>query len=274
MIVTFLGLTGPSGALPRHYSELLLQRIREKDFSLRDFLDLFNHRLTSLFYRSWEKYNWPVAYERAKLDGPAGEPDLATRGVYGFVGLGTPHLLGRLEVDDEAFLHYSGHFSHYPRSAIALECVLADYFEIPAAVLQFQGQWLVLEPDDLALMPSRSQPNGQNNQLGADLVVGERVWDLQSKFRIRLGPLTWRQFRSLMPNGSALRPLCQMTRFYAGITLDFDVQPVLKPEEVVASRLSPDPDHGPYLGWNTWLPCPVTPSSPPVDDAVFQISTI
>ena len=43
--------------MPRHYTELLLQRIREKDFSLRDFLDLFNHRLTSLFYRAWEKYS-------------------------------------------------------------------------------------------------------------------------------------------------------------------------------------------------------------------------
>ena len=85
----FLGLTGPSGALPRHYTELLLQRIREKDFSLRDFLDLFNHRLISLFYRAWEKYNWPVAYERSQLDNPGGEPDPVTRSVYCLVGMGT-----------------------------------------------------------------------------------------------------------------------------------------------------------------------------------------
>ena len=274
MVVSFLGLTGPSGALPRHYSELVLQRIREKDFSLRDFLDLFNHRLVSLFYRAWEKYNWPVAYEHAQLDNPAGEPDPVTRSVYCLEGMGTTGLRGRLIVDDEVFLYYSGHYSHAPRSALALECLLAEHLEMKVAVLQCQGQWLSLEPDDQARMPSPTEPNGRNNQLGVSVVVGERIWDLQSKFRLRIGPLTWQQFRSLMPNGPALLPLCQMTRLYAGPTLDFDVQPILKPEEVPGCRLTPDPDQAPYLGWTTWIPVPASPSSPPIDDAVFQIPSI
>ena len=151
MVVTFLGLTGPSGVLPRHYTELLLQRIREKDFSLRDFLDLFNHRLISLFYRAWEKYRLPIGYERSQLDDPDEQPDPVTRGLYCLVGLGTAGLRGRLDVDDEAFLYYSGHFAHFPRSASALECLLADYLEMPVRVQQCQGQWLALEPDDQAL---------------------------------------------------------------------------------------------------------------------------
>jgi len=273
MLVTFLGLTGPSGALPRHYTETLLQRIRERDFSLRDFLDLFNHRLISLFYRAWEKYSLPITYERSLLDNPGREPDPITQGLYCLEGLGTAGVRGRLEVDDETFLHYSGHFAHFPRSALALECLLADHLDMSVAVLQCQGQWLNLEPDDQALMPLPAQPTGQNNRLGVNLVVGERVWDVQSKFRLRLGPLTWPQFRSLMPNGPALRPLCQMTRLYAGPTLDFDIQPLLKPEEVPACRLTADPDEGHHLGWNTWLPRSTIPSLP-VDDAVFQIETI
>jgi len=274
MVVTFLGLTGPSGVLPRHYTELLLQRIREKDYTLRDFLDLFNHRLISLFYRAWEKYRWPIAWERSQLDDPAMEPDLATRGLYCLDGLGTTGLRGRLDTRDEVFLYYSGHFAHFPRSALALESLLADHLDMQVQVLQCQGQWLHLDPDDQALMPSARDPEGRNNQLGVNLVIGERIWELQSKFRLRLGPLTWRQFCSLMPNGGALRPLCQITRTYVGPALDFDVQPVLKPGEVPPCRFTADAEEAPYLGWNTWMPPPATPSSRPIDDAVFQIETI
>ena len=34
-----------------------------KDYALRDFLDIFNHRALSLFYRAWQKYRFPFAYE-------------------------------------------------------------------------------------------------------------------------------------------------------------------------------------------------------------------
>ncbi len=274
MTVTFLGLTGPSGALPRHYTELLLRRIREKDYALRDFLDLFNHRLISLFYRSWEKYRWPIAWERSQLDHPAAEPDAATRGLHCLVGMGTAGLRGRLNTDDDVFLYYSGHFAHFPRSASALESLLTDHLDMPVQVLQCRGQWLHLDRDDQAFMPSRHEPEGRNNQLGVSLVVGERIWDLQSKFRLRIGPLTWRQFCSLMPNGRALRPLCQIARMYVGPGLDFDVQPVLKPDEVPPCRFAADPEHAAYLGWNTWMPPPATPSPRAIDDAVFQIETI
>jgi type VI secretion system protein ImpH len=273
MLVTFLGLTGPSGVLPRHYTELLLQRSRERDFALRDFLDLFNHRLISLFYRAWEKYRWLIAWERSQLDDPAGEPDLATRGLNCLVGLGTPGLRGRLDTDDDVFLYYSGHFAHFPRSAVALEALLADHLDMPVQVLQCHGQWLHLDPDDQALMPSARVPEGRCNQLGVSLVVGERVWEVQSKFRLRIGPLTWRQFRSLMPDGRSLRPLCQITRTYVGPSLDFDVQPVVKPGEVPPCQCTSDPDQGPYLGWNTWMPLSA-PSAYPVDDAVFRIDSI
>jgi type VI secretion system protein ImpH len=274
MTVAFLGLTGPSGALPRHYTELILQRLREKDLALRDFLDLFNHRLISLFYRAWEKYHWVVTYENMRLRDSAAPSDPVTGALYCLDGLGTRGLRGRQDVDDELFLYFSGHFSHSPRSAIALESLLGEYLEMPVRVLQCQGQWLQLEPEDQALMPSPLVPKGRNNQLGINLVVGERVWDVQSRFRIRLGPLSWPQFRSLMPDGGALRPLCQIARFYAGSTLDLDVQPVLRGDEVPPCQLTPSPDDGPRLGWNTWMPFPELSTQSFVEDAVFQIDSL
>jgi type VI secretion system protein ImpH len=270
MTVAFLGLAGPQGVLPRHYTALLLERVRDKDYSLRDFLDLFNHRLVSLFYRAWQKYRLPFAYERAALEGP-GEVDACTQALYCLVGLGTRGLRRRLGVEDEAFVYYGGHFAHWPRSAVALEAMLADYFAVPVRVEQLQGQWLRLGPDDRSLMPGPECPEGRNCQLGVNVIAGERVWDVQSKFRLRLGPLTYGQFRSLMPDGDALRPLAQMARTYVGPEFDFDVQPVLIAAEVPRCELGPGKD-SPRLGWNTWMRSDEFTHD--VADAVFRVEDV
>src|SRR5262249_21641771 len=81
LTVSFLGIYGPSGMLPRHYTELLLKidkegKGAEKD-SLRDWLDLFDHRFVSLFYRAWEKYRFYIPYERG--DYAKSEPDAFTQ---------------------------------------------------------------------------------------------------------------------------------------------------------------------------------------------------
>ena len=77
-----MGLTGPLGVLPHAYTELLLDRIRQKDTALRDFLDLFHHRIISLFYQAWEKYRFTIAYER-------GERDRFSHHLLDLIGLGT-----------------------------------------------------------------------------------------------------------------------------------------------------------------------------------------
>jgi type VI secretion system protein ImpH len=272
MIVAFMGLTGPGGVLPHHYTAMLLRRLRLKDASLRDFLDVFNHRLVSLFYRAWQKYRLPASYERARLDPQRGELDATTQALYCLVGLGTPGLSGRLAIDDEAFLYFSGHFSHSPRSAIALECMLQEYFELPIQVEQLQGQWLYLSTEDCAELPSRANPQGANNQMGLNVVVGERLWDVQSKFRLRVGPLTYAQFRRFMPDGDGLRPLCEMVRSYVGPEFDFDVQPVLRPEEVPWSRSRSTGEGRSRLGWNTWVRRP--PFTHEVADPVFSLEDV
>lgn len=66
MIVNFLGLTGPSGVLPQHYTSLLMEQHRANEHCLAAFQDIFNHRAISLFYRAWEKYRFVVSYERLR----------------------------------------------------------------------------------------------------------------------------------------------------------------------------------------------------------------
>jgi type VI secretion system protein ImpH len=262
MVVTFMGLTGPSGTLPLHYTRLLIERIREKDLSLRDFFDLFNHRLISLFFRAWEKYRIPSAYQRARsrTDDESIAPGAARRledaftfCLYCLAGLGTGGLRSRLKVHDESFVHYGGLFADAHRNAISLQRMVADYFDLPAAIDQFRGQWLYLGLDDVSRMADAENPLGQNCRLGIETVLGNRVWDVQSRFRVRLGPLTYVQYCRFTPDGDGLEPICQLVRMFAGPEFDFDIQPVLMASEVPATRIGSVMEVKPRLGWNVWL---------------------
>lgn len=250
LTVACLGLTGPSGVLPHHYTTLLMERIREKDESMRDFFDLFNHRALSLFYRAWEKYRLPQRYERHRQTARRDRPDLFAQMLYCFVGLGTGGLRDRLQLDDDAFLYFGGYFSRDVRSAVALKCLLHDYLGLPVEIEQFTGQWLYLSDDDQSQMPTRVQPQGLNCELGANVIIGERVWSVENKFRVRLGPLTYRDFLKFLPGADGLRIVGQLVRQYVGPEFDFDIQVVLLPQEAPWCQLGGD---GAQLGWNTWV---------------------
>jgi type VI secretion system protein ImpH len=291
LTVTFLGLHGPSGVLPRHYTEMILRLERdrrgEERRAFRDWLDLFNHRLISLFYRAWEKYRFWLPYERGEHD--RADPDAFTRVLLSLVGLGTPGLRNRLRVravepdtgrerplaavDDRYLLYFSGLLASRHRTAAGLAALLADYFRIPVRVQQFVGQWLAIEPANQTRLGRRDG----NSQLGIDMVAGGRAWDVQSKLRVRLGPLDYDRFTEFMPDRSP-RPerkgfllLVHLVRLYAGPELDFDVQPVLRADAVPDLQMSNGPP-GPRLGWNTWL----ISRQPAVDagDALFSSEVV
>lgn len=239
MLVNFMGLIGVSGVLPTHYTELALDRIRRRDTAMWAFLDIFTHRAVSLFYRAWAKYRFPVSYER-------GEDDF-TSYLYDFAGLGTNGLRGRLNVSDEAMLPYIGLIAQKPHSANALENVLSDHFQVPAKVEQFFGQWLALGDEDF------SKLGKENSQLGKSAIIGSRVWDQQSKMRIRLGPLDFKRFQAFLPNGSANAPLRSIVKFLAGLEFDFDIQLILAAKAVPATILTTRAVRKPTLGWTTYL---------------------
>ncbi len=270
MEVHCLGLVGPSGALPRHYTAMLIERTRMKDFALRDFLDLFHHRTLSLFYRAWEKYRFPVGYEQRPLREAGEKPDLFTWGLYCFLGFGTDGLRGRMAFDDQALLYYAGQFARRPPSAVSLEQIIADRFGLAVRVEQFQGQWLYLDHDDQSSLPGPRDGRARNNSLGSSVILGERVWDVEGRFRLRVGPVDYAQFCRFFPAGDVLLPLCQLTRTYVGPQYDFDVQPVLRGEDVPRCVLGGAGDgHGSRLGWNSWIQS--RPPDSDVDDAVFTL---
>lgn len=242
MVTNFLGLAGATGPLPPPLAELLLERVRQKDTGIRNFLDIFNHRLISLMYRTRKVH-------RVTLSSQAPERGPMANYLYAFLGLGISGLRNRMgeQVPDRVLLPYAGLLSQQPRSVIGMECMLSDHFRVPITVKQFSGVWRGIESDQWTSLGRW----GKNRALGQTVVLGTRIWDQQGRFVIVVGPLSLRQFLDFLPNGTAYTPLCAMARFYAGQEFEFRIRLKLRAAEVPELRLGQA-----KLGWTTWLQMP------------------
>ena len=249
MVVAFMGLTGPQGVMPQYYTELIMERLRYQDRTLLDFFDLFTHRLISLFYRSWEKYQVAISFEGAKTHEK--KTDRIFEHMLSFIGLGTKGLAEQLAFPPQALLGYTGMLAVRSRSAHSLRQILAHFFGVIVDIRQFIGQWVTLEPED------QSNLNGpkRNLRLGETTIAGNQIWDQQARFQVQIGPLSLSRFGQFLPPGKTYQTLVQLIRFFAGQHLQFDVRLKLLAGEVPYCRLSEASACAPQLGWTTWLKC-------------------
>ena len=259
MMVNFMGLTGPQGVLPYVYSELILERLRAKDRSLASFFDIFNHRAISLFYRAWQRTRFPVNYASGSLD-------FFSQYLRDLLGIGTAGLADRQRLEDEALMHYISLFAMQSRSAVALEQVLADYFEVPVEIEQFTGAWYALDKSTQCAM---NEKDSMSTQVASGAVVGDAVWDRGGRVRIRIGPMGLARYDDFLPGGSANAALRAITKFYASGCVDFEAQLVLDRKEVPAVELDLDAKHPSRLGWVSWAKTAPIGADP--DDTILAL---
>ncbi len=273
MAVAFMGLVGPSGVLPEHYTEQLIEVTRQKNTAFRDFLDLLTHRPLSFFYQAWARRQMTVAGER-RAAGLPGQDQLG--GVLAaLTGLGTPGLQHALPFGRDLALHHAGQIANRRHTARSVQALAESLLGRPVAVLQLQGAWLPIEPDGRTRLPGPMQPMGQHARLGQDAVLGVRAWDAQAGFTLRIGPLTEAGFRDLMPDGAMLQRLVELVRFVVGPAQGFAVQPVLRGDAVPRARLAGTETGGARLGWNSWLGNPARGGTRPNrGEALFDGQTL
>ena len=239
--VNFMGLTGPLGVLPHPYSVLVLERLRARDTALADFLDLFHHRLISLFYRAWRKYRFAAAQEDGTLD------QLRER-LLDLVGLGLEGYRNKMPFPDDALLSRAGLLAPQPRGAAALTQLLEDYFRVGVDVEQFVGGWYPLTRLDRCAIGEDDEPA---NRLGFGAIAGDEIWDQQSRVRVRLGPLDREQYESFLPGKPGYVSIAALLRFFSHDQFEFELQLVLEANAVPGVVLDGPDDT--RLGWSTWI---------------------
>ena len=131
-----------------------------------------------------------------------------------------------------------------------MEQILNGYFNVPVEVEQFAGAWYRL---DASAQCSMTDDPSDSQIVGGGVVVGDEIWDQQSRIRIRLGPLTMTQYNSFLPGGSACEPLKALVKFFSNDELDFEVMLLLNREEVPRCEVGGEDSAGPRLGWISWL---------------------
>jgi type VI secretion system protein ImpH len=239
MTVSFFGAGGLDGPLPTSFTEAILERLSRRDTATADFLDIFHHRLLSLFYRIHKKYRPALATTT-----PADHP--SARFLFSLQGLGLRTVAAQVPASAR-LIRYTGLLAIKPRSASGLATMASDYFRVPVQVQQFVGEWVALGADQT----TRLGRTGQNNALGAAAVVGTRVWLQDAGIRLKIGPLDAERFASFLPNGEAHWALAELVRLYAGPDLRTTLQLVLEKREawkVGYTRLGTA-----VLGRTSWL---------------------
>lgn len=239
LYVYFLGLLGPNGPMPLHITQFARERLRHhQDQTLSRFLDVFHHRLISMFYRAWACSHKTVSFDR-------GGDDRFAVYIGSLFGIGMSSCRDRDAVPDIAKLHYSGRLACASRHPEGLRAIVSEYFGIPAEIEEFVGEWIDLPPEYCCHLGD----SPESGVLGSTVIVGSRIWQCQQKFRLRFGPMRLRDYVRILPGGDSLRRLIAWVRNYVGDEFSWDVRLILKADEVPQLQLGATAQ----LGWTTWL---------------------
>ena len=236
--VLFFGVFGPNGPLPLHLTEFARSRIRNsKDDTFAEFADIFHHRLLSLFYRAWADKEPTVQYDRQ-------DKDRFAFYVASLLGIGEASQQKRDVIPDNTKIHFSAHLGGHTRHASGLKAIVTDTLQLPVEIDEFIGEWLAIPKDSYCYL----NPDTNTGQLSVSAVIGTRSWQCQYKFRIVIGPLDLQDYESLLPGGSKLESLRSLVRNYIGFEYNWDINLILKKEQVPVAQL------GQYarLGWTSW----------------------
>ena len=251
--VNCFGMIGPSGVLPLHYTEMLVDQAAQKSAAAKEFVDLLNHRWIELYYLAGVRSRVEIGYEEGN--------DPFTRALSCLVGLGTPSTGNRLSVEDEALLFYAGVLSRRPVSAAGLRGILEDYFGLPATIHTFTGGWIPLDQGAQSRLSSTLSEDSNNvlerpapDQPGNGAVLGKRVWMPQSRFRIRIGPADFARHLEFTPGNVGYRRMQDLVRFAVGLETEADLQVVVRAGQIPRLQIGgAERESSARLGWSTWL---------------------
>ncbi len=241
LVQRVIGYLGPNAALPIHLTEHARERLLHNgDPTFLRFLDTLLHRFGLLFYKAWAR-SQPVV----SLDRPA--DSMIVRHIGALFGIIEPSMQERDALGDFPKLFFAGRLARSVRDADGLESWIRLRYRVPVRLEQFSGHWMALGLEERSRLMRDDQAG-----LGRGAVLGRSVWDVQHKFRIVIGPLSWTDYAALLPGQKILAEIQAMVRQYVGFEFNWDLRLILRCADVPSWPLGRRSGVG-MLGRTAWL---------------------
>jgi type VI secretion system protein ImpH len=240
----YMGMVGPVPALPAHYTHAAIVERKRRSSSLFDFLELFAQELRSFFVAAHRKYRLPSLFQLYRVNAD----NKITSAIYSLMGFATKRHRDALRLHEEVPLYYAGYFADQRRPAINLELMLNDFLGIPVKVHQFHLRRLAISEDEQTRLGGIRL---ENSILGQTAIAGATCLNRSGSIRITIGPVGYANYLALMPDRQLYGELTELIRLYCGPSISYDIQIVLKKEEIPQTRLDSSSPVG-RLGWDSW----------------------
>ncbi|WP_329611025.1 type VI secretion system baseplate subunit TssG [Pseudomonas sp. KNUC1026] len=196
-----LGLYGVDSPLPAAYLADITQR-GEGHEALQGFLDLFNHRLFTQFYRVWRKCSYPATFQ-------AGGKDPTSQCLLGLVGLGIAGTAERIGTPVSRFLALLGTMRLPTRTAEGLSALVR--LLAPQTRTEVFAHW----PRTVWLAhPARL--GSAAVRLGQGMPLGPHGLDASSQLLLTLHAEQANEVLAWLPGGQRLADLFVLLRVYLG----------------------------------------------------------
>lgn len=236
---SFLGLTGAASPLAPYMTEEVLRADAADDPSLRQFYDLFHHRVLSLLFRAWKKYRFGAGFR-------SDATDPFTKRSLSFVGVDVAGALPKHGLPPGDLLALAPIISQRTRPARSLQVVLERLFDgADVRVESFVARRVRVNEQERALIGI------QNNVLGRDMTIGKTVIDRSGAFRVVVGPVGYDLFQAFLPGGQHHERLKRIVDQFSGGVLEPELE--LRLDKEAAPRFQLGRERGGILGKTTHL---------------------
>jgi len=199
---TFMGLYGVDSPLPTSYIDDITQQ-REGHEALEGFLDIFNHRIMTQFYRIWRKYSYPATFE-------AGGKDNTSQSLLGLIGMAIPGSQQHIATPTSRFLALLGVMRQPGRTAEGVQALV----RLLAPLTQAQVTPHCLRTVRIA-SPMAFTDEGVN-WLDGYTVLGDEATDANSQLLISLYTQDRDEANDWLPDGPLYADFLVLLRVYLG----------------------------------------------------------